>query len=189
MFNFCQWRLWTSLIVCLLLSAPVYAESRETLFDGFAAHGGFGGVNLGLSRINSRTNTSVGGRGAWLVNHRYFLGAAGYGSVKTIGGTDEKLSYGGVWFGRMFDPFKMVHYSLDCMIGLGRIHDDDIQGRLRDTIFVVEPAFRYHLNVTHFAEMTMGLSLRLVSESNHPVLTNRELRGLVLNIGMIFGKF
>lgn len=81
--------------------------------------GGFGGPELRLTQLDNETNYLMGGKGAWLVDHRFYLGGAGFGSTKTIGDTNMRLGYGGVMLGYIFPSTKIHTVSVELVAGAG----------------------------------------------------------------------
>ncbi len=182
------------LITSLLLASGVNADEREHLIKGEITNGGFGGPVLKLTRMKGETNFLFGGRGAWLVNHRYYLGGAGYGSTRKIGDSDLRLGYGGMWAGMKFKPSRLVHYSVDILLGAGGLnttHHPHNTGSDSDTdaVFILEPAANLNINIATPLEFVLGVSYRLVSASNQATLSDSDLSGATLTASFVFGHF
>jgi len=189
-------------IVCLLLTLTpltVFAEERNTLFSMHGMHhGGFGGPVLKATKIGDNTNYLMGGKGAWLINHQFYLGGGGQGTLKDINSEGERMAYGGLIFGYIGQPNKPVNYSLEMLIGGGRIgmsglHDEvtshNTQGDSSDGFFAAEPAVLVNFNLSRFATASVGLSYRYISGSNQATLTDSELSGLTAQLSFMFGRF
>ena len=65
------------LMICFT-STQVMAQT-QTLISGDIKHGGYGGPVLKVTQINGDTGLMVGGRGGWIINDTFCLGAGGYG--------------------------------------------------------------------------------------------------------------
>ena len=180
----------------LLSTGVVFASERVALVSGEdISHGGFGGVSTKLTRLNGAMSILVGGKGAWLVDHSFYLGGGGYGSAGSIQGTSKYLGYGGPMAGYIAMPSRLVHFGAEVMVGggaLGEAHDPDdmhFSHGNEDPILVVEPAAYLSLNLAEHATINAGVSYRFVASSSDAVLSNSDLSGLSGEISIVFGKF
>jgi len=185
-----------ALIGLLAVSVNVSAVERDTLIKGDPLiHGGFGGFSAKIGDINGRTETMVGGKGAWLVNHRAYLGMAGYGTKNTVNHTDQHMGYGGLIAGYIFNSHRMLHYNIEMLVGGGALakrrhkehdsydHDND------DAFAVMEPAVNVSLAITKFSDISLGMSYRYIQETNQTNLSDSDLSGWSVNTSIVFGKF
>ena len=72
----------TWMVLILMISFTRAAAQDEeknfkTLFGSIESHGGYGGISVGYSQIDSRDALVIGGRAAWIINHQLALGVAG----------------------------------------------------------------------------------------------------------------
>ena len=82
----------TIVVVALLIgfSAIAQEESEEmkTLFKRSGtdkiSNGGYGSFSIGYTQINSTDAIQLGGRVAWIANHKFALGLAGFGFVNNL---------------------------------------------------------------------------------------------------------
>jgi hypothetical protein len=205
-------------LLLLLFILPVLAHAQEeTLLSGEVHHGGFGGPVLKMTRINGEDALLVGGRGGWIINHTFVIGAGGYGLVsdvrpKTPGFLNENLlmlGYGGLELEYIAASDKVVHLSFPVLIGAGALgyrygqfgNDMNLDfnfDRKFDTFFVIEPGANLELNVVSFFRITAGASYRHVTGVSaptdplgiqRPLTSNTELRGFSWNLGFKFGAF
>jgi len=183
------------LFAALMLIFSVDAAERESLISGDVTHGGFGGPLLKATQIDGDINYMVGGRGAWLLNHQFFLGGAGYGTVQEIGNHGAELGYGGVWAGMKFNPSKLVHYSVDVLVGAGGLTKDYTSNNSSNTqhsddkLFIIEPGANLNINIASYAELVLSLSYRLVNGSSHQTLSDSDLSGASITASVMFGRF
>lgn len=210
----------TTITICLLLLAicAYGQESGEmkTLFGngGIYSHGGYGGVTASYSNIGGRDAILVGGRGAWLINHRIGIGLAGTGFI-TESKADAQLNdryqllggYGGLFLEFIINPESPVHVSFPITIGAGGVsyarshnsfrgNDFDFLDEDSQAFFVVEPGIELELNVVRFMRVAFGASYRYTSDidlnyatSGQAITTKDALRGLSGGITLKFGKF
>jgi hypothetical protein len=195
-------------LMILIWTMPVFAGD-ETLFSGNVEHGGFGGPVVKFTQIKDEFGVLVGGRGGWIINHSFVLGAGGYGlvneniDVRRFGNdstTYLTMGYGGVEMEYMCRPSRLMHMSFQTLIGAGWAgyckeysdnypeydNNDSPRG---DRFFVFEPGINIELNVVTFFRTDLGASYRVVSGINSDRLKNSDIAGPSLNIAFKFGKF
>ena len=99
-----------TLTALLTVSVNISAFERDSLIKGNEySHGGFGGLTTKNTELNGTTETMVGMKGAWLLNHNAYIGMAGYGTNNNVTDTNRHMGYGGVIAGYIFKPSKIVH--------------------------------------------------------------------------------
>jgi hypothetical protein len=189
---------------CSLLTLTANAQEAETLFqEGEIDHGGFGGPVIKASQINGATGLFVGGRGGWIVDHRFIIGGGGYGLVNAIDALvpnatgDRRLSfgYGGLELEYVNTWDRLVHWSAMVLIGAGGVgyrRPDSMGGGdvgNADEVFVVEPAVQVNLNITKFFRISAGAAYRHVTGVTTPATTNQKLSGGSGVLTFRFGKF
>lgn len=210
----------TMITLCLLLMATcAFAqEEREmkTLFGNGSiyAHGAYGGLTTNYSNIDGRDAILIGGRGAWLINHRIGIGLAGTGFL-TSANTDALLNdryqlvggYGGLFLEFIANPESPIHVSFPLTIGAGGVsyaksynsfrgNDLNFLDEDSQAFFVVEPGVELELNVVKFMRVAFGVSYRYTSDidlkyvtSGQAITTKDALTGLSGGITLKFGKF
>jgi len=117
-------------------------ESQEfkTIVGKGIESGGWGAPEFKVSQVNNKTSLLLGGKGGWVINHKFVIGAAGYGmtsnntfdytedledldgnlvldSTRTL---DLSMGYGGVFFEYVMSPKKLFHLTFPLLIGAGR---------------------------------------------------------------------
>ncbi|MCU0454401.1 MAG: hypothetical protein MUE68_12170 [Bacteroidetes bacterium] len=198
-------KLGTALIALLVLIAvPAAAQDVETIFgENDIDHGGFGGPVLKAGQINGTTGVFFGGRGGWIVAHRFIIGGGGYGLVSAIDALvphatgDRRLNfgYGGLELEYVHHYDRLMHWSVLVLVGAGGVgyRRSDVMGGgdlgSADEVFVVEPAIQAHLNITKFFRISAGASYRYVSGVTTPATTNEKLGGANGVLTLRFGKF
>lgn len=187
-------------------SAPT---SEQTLVPKGIISGGYGAP---VQRFSTITGTSVlftGLEGGWIVNHRFVLGAAGYGlatqNIRNSGAAlrDSRgrapvveMGYGGVTLGYVAQPMKLVHLMFQILIGGGGLTYDvqDIAGMRpedapADGFFVAEPTVQGELNVSRFFRIGVGAGYRFVSGASLDGLRDQDLRGASASLTFKLGRF
>jgi hypothetical protein len=183
--------------------------AEQTLVSHRITSGGYGAPAQRYSSIAGNGVLLSGLEAGWIVNHRFVLGAAGYGlatqNVRNPGTPlrDSKgrapvveLGYGGVTFGYVPQPMKLVHLTFQALIGGGGLTYDtqDIAGMRpedapADAFFVAEPSVQAELNVTRFFRIGVGGGYRFVSGASLDGLRDRDLRGAAVSLTFKLGKF
>lgn len=201
------------IIFVTLFTLSLHAQ-EETLLEGEVVHGGFGGPVVKFSNIKKDFALLVGGYGGWFVNHTFLIGAGGYGLATKINasesaqakyGQGEQLKlmfgYGGAVLEYVNRSNKLVHYSINTLIGAGGVvyterdhygydeDDDDDHIGPSDAVFVLEPGLNAELNVASFFRINAGASYRMVTGVNLEGLKNSDLSGPSVNLTLKFGLF
>ncbi len=188
-------------VAILLLTVSVFAQ-EETLISEEFHSGGFGGPEVKLGPMLGTTGVFVGGRGGWIINHTFVIGGGGYGLVNDVRVKDILIDgqpaylnfgYGGMHLEVIGNSEKIVHYSVQILIGGGGIEYRDSTNSWRDrnsdAVFVLEPAASVEINITNFFRFGLGASYRYVSGVNTPGLSNSDLSNATGTITLKFGTF
>lgn len=180
------------MILCMV--GMIQAQEKEemkTLFprtnkNGHVSHGGYASVTIGYSNIDSRDAIQVGGRAAWIANHRFALGLAGYGFFNNLDKSynydnpgDYSLSggYGGLLLEPIVLPAYPVHISVPVLLGVGGVaatHRDkwdnyQTQNNYyydNDVFLVFEPGVDIEFNIVKFFRVAVGSSYRFTNGIN-----------------------
>ena len=197
-----------SLLFLFLVSETANAQQTQTLFDGKATHGGFGGPVVKFSDVSGDLGVWVGGRGGWIINfdenHAISLGGGGYGLVTdhlvpelNFGDPESEyfamIGYGGFIFEYTNRSYQLVHFTASTLIGAGglMIRDGNYNDmdHSPDSFFALEPGLNLELNVTDFFRIGAGLSYRLTSGIGRAGFSDSDFSGLNGTLTFKFGKF
>ncbi len=195
------------LIMLIVFTGSIFAQ-EQVLVSGVTTHGGFGGPVLKLSQFDNDLGLLVGGRGGWIIGHAITIGGGGYGLVNDIpvlydnSDTTQYLDfgYGGFELGLILVSNRMMHFSINSLIGGGAIgyresifdghmnRDWDYDQR-HDQVFVIEPSVNLILNVTKWFRMGFGLSYRHVTGVEQTTIDDNYLSGPSGVLSFKFGSF
>jgi len=181
-------------------------EQPRTLMSGHTARGGYGALRIAFTRVQGRAGAMVGGRGAFLANHRFAIGLAGQGLVSRVDsqrkgldtdrGSGLAMGYGGLWLETILLPMHVVHVSAGALLGAGGVgygrwsRGMEEEGWNRGSaIFVAEPSLALELNVAAFLRFAIEGSYRFVAGSDLAGITDKELSGWTVGTVLKFGKF
>lgn len=191
----------TALAQSPLSPAPETTES-QTLLDGDIENGGYGGPTATYSRMLGSDVLLVGGRGAWLINHRFALGAAVHGLIPTrtafpVGTNDRydlRLGYGGLWLEYVFTPHRVVHSSVGVLLGGGWLNrrsgtfpGEETLGM--DLVLAAEPSVMAEVNVTRFFRAGAGISYRYLGGVDLEGVDSGDLSAFAGTVFFKFGSF
>ena len=211
----------TLLLLMLLAAGTLMAQEQEdtemkTLFgnSGIRSNGGYGGITTGYTQLDGRDAIVIGGKGAWLINHKVGIGLAGYGFLSEFKrdaqlNADYQLAggYGGLMFEFIAAPKSPIHLNFPVVVGAGGLAYVERNGFLggsdlnpfredSQAFFVVEPGIELEMNLIRFMRLGLGVSYRYTSEidlayagNGGRIMDTDALNGLTGGITLKFGKF
>ncbi len=175
-----------------VLAAPALAQ-QQTLVSGGLESGGFGAPIVRFSEVNGQFAVLVGGRGGWIINHTFVLGAAGYGvatDVEVAGNPNRRgleFGYGGADLEVVLGSDALIHLTLQTLIGGGAFQLN--YGGPTDGVFVFEPALNIDLNVTPFMRLGMGGGYRWVTDVDLIGFSDADFSAFFGSVVLKFGSF
>ena len=197
-----------NLLIALCLAAPVAVGGQEQTLvgSGQVTHGGYGGPVVRFTSIRGEGAVMAGGRGGWIINHKFVIGGGGYALTSTVdsrmpgplGEPYIEFSYGGAILEYVVNSDRVVHSSVELLIGSGAIaHRSDWEdggwgegrGGREDLVSVIEPGVTVDLNVTTWFRLSAGASYRFVSGARRGIATNSDVSSASGSLIFRFGKF
>jgi hypothetical protein len=174
-------------------SAPSEEKNDQTLFDsGPLEKGGFGGPALKVSTLRGQAETLVGGRGGFIINHAFVVGAAFYGMVgkqerELSGGEMRHLEfgYGGVELEYIWRPTQLVHASALLLVGGGGLSTEGPS----DSFFAIDQTIQVEVNLMKWLRVAVGGGYRLVTGVDMVELDNSDVSGAVGMLTLKYGEF
>jgi len=134
---------WISVLM-IFTSLMVFGQEEETIefktiFGNDHSSGGYGAPELKLGPVNKEISLFVGGRGGWIIGHKFVIGGAGYGlttnntfeyteslSAESGGAVADStrsikidMGYGGLLLEYILKPKKAIHIAFPLIIGAG----------------------------------------------------------------------
>lgn len=195
------------LFTCAILHAlPASAQETQTLFgDTDIRHGGFGAPVFGVTLVNGQPAYLRGTRWAWGINftedHTINVGFGNYRTRSDFepaswdypGGTpDMRTDYGGFELEYVNQTHRLVHLSVQTLIGSGTVryrNGREFLDRTSDTYFVLQPGINMNLNVTRWFRVSGGLHYRYSGGVNLEGTNNSDLSGITSFAALRFGWF
>lgn len=184
-----------------------HEDEFKTIFGGKKV-GGYGGLGLGYSTIDSKPAVVFDARGGVILGHSLGLGIGGAGFINTYEydptlNKDVSLvgGYGGFFAEPILLPRSRVHISLPVLIGIGgaaytswvKDNNDDFtqDSNVEESavFLVVEPAVELEFNFTKFFRMAAFLSYRYASDLELTNVEPEPLNEFTAGLRFKFGKF
>lgn len=183
------------IVLALFFSAATIAQESgemKTLFtkssDKKIQHGGYGSFSIGFSQIDGKDAIQLGGRAAWIANHKFAMGLAGYGFFNSVEKEYNDFDnpenyfltggYGGLFVEPIILPNSPVHVSFPVIFGVGGITAVESQNwsssydnsRVHyydsDAYMVLEPGVDIEFNIVKFFRVALGASYRFTNGIN-----------------------
>jgi hypothetical protein len=184
------------------VSAPEAKDTIKTFFSGkIKYYGGIGGPAVKFSRYNGHFAVMTGGRGAGIINHGLTIGGGGYGIANSIPmeGTlpdtsrSLEMGYGGLEFGYVFSPDKIMSFGGFLLVGAGAIGwksqpKSDNEHKDKKIFGVVEPTLYGVLTIFRFIGLNAGVSYRLAYGAESVSFKDRDLSDFSGYVGILFGR-
>jgi hypothetical protein len=164
------------------LYAQQEEETTKSILSDKTILSGFGSPFVEFSSINNQFAVCIGGGGALMIDHTFFIGGYFEGIATNhymddlkiiVNIEDPKISFehGGIWMGYVFKPKKAVHGGLSMKLGWGEI---DLEGDeydvppnvdydFRDRIFSIIPQVEVEFNMTKWFKINLGAGYRFVT--------------------------
>ncbi len=190
-----------NIFILLLLSSVTIWAQAETLVSGKIENGGFGAPVIKFTQVNGKFGLLIGGRGGWIMNHKFVIGGGGYGLVNQVDAnfifegdlTPLMMGYGGFEMEYIFSSNKLVHFSIYLLLGGGgitykRFHEWDTP-HISDSFWTAVPAANIELNISSFFRISAGVGYRFVTGVDLGDLTNSDIAGFEGILTFKFGKF
>lgn len=161
---------------------------------------GFGGPVIKMTDIYDRTTPMIGVKGAYLIDHSFYVGGAGYSVANnneyespTVVNQKYNFSYIGLIVGHLFTPSRDFHLNTQLLFGsaITFLYEPNsgkpIELSEAKYGFVGEAEIGVLYDVNQFLKIELSGGFRYV----HPIkyFTSKELNGYSLNLGFWFGKY
>jgi len=200
-----------ALALLLIVNSIHSQDEMKTLFKKDTSsikkknvYGGYGAPFVGITQMDGKMATIVGGKGGVIINHRFGfggIGAAVIGSnpkavsdtIKTKAGNTDSLwikktlsmGYGGVFVEYIFKYSSPIHISIPLNIQVGGVLGGGDHSNIKSsTVFVVEPGINLEFNFYKFFVPAVHVGYRYLSGNYSSTLS-----GVYGSLMLKFGKF
>lgn len=185
------------MLLLLLGSVLGLRAQHQSVFGRARVVGGFAAPIMEMG-LNNDLSTAVGG-GAGLVINSVFIGGYGMGSTdfqrlfETGDVENLEMGHGGFWLGFTISPQDVIHLYGSGRVGWGALDINWNDGRLRyqdlDKIFVATPEIGLEMNIARWLRVNGTIGYRYVDGVETQGLTNEEMSGAVIGVGIRLGWF
>jgi hypothetical protein len=201
-------------VAAIMSSVPSFAQddnsenentgwNQNTIFkSGEMSHGGYGGVSVRMGQLNNESAIVMGGKGAWIINHKIGIGLAGSGimghsTYSSVGNiyTGYSGGYGGLLIEPIFFSDKMVHFSVPMVFGGGGVgkyvynSNNFIGGDQYVAFAVFEPGLEVEFNMASWFRISAGAYYSFRSEIDAYLLTTDIVDPFNFGLTFKFGAF
>ena len=169
----------------------------------------YGAVSTSYSILNNKDAVFVSVYGGWMINHKWMIGLGGYKLVnnnKRFGINPKtnkqnvRMGYGGLMFEyRLFDS-KLIHGTVNTLIGAGEISNGYLINDFRNqqvgswekkikssAFFVVQPSVNVDINLWKSFNIGVGGGYRYVTGNTLSGISN--IKAPTVNLSLKFGVF
>lgn len=143
--------------------------------------GGYGAPVIKVSQLGSGVGTTIGGRGAIIINRMVSIGAAGYGLVGhsnlSLGDNNSGVSmgYGGPGVGIKLFTDEIVYIDMFNLFGFGGLALKNKSKK--GAIFVIEPEVNVEVNLLPFLQLGLGINYRFAFSGSGLAIKSTDLFG------------
>lgn len=182
------------ILLVIFMATPLLAQ-EETLVGRGIHSGGYGGPVWKVGLVNGKTGLFSGGRGGWIINHKFAIGGGGYSMITDVEADGQlylDMEYGGFEMEYIHKSNKLIHWTIHTLLGAGTVklkeHDprDDIES---DRFYLIEPSFNFDFNVADWFRIGLGASYRLAFGVDMSGVTSSDVSGPSGLIILKFGSF
>jgi hypothetical protein len=191
-------KLFLLLFLILASSTWVYGEN---IFDSvYYDSTGYGALQLKFLEFDDEPKLMVGGKGAWILNRQFIVGAAGYGLATEHYEDEFHMGYGGLLLGYVTAPDAPIHLNFEALFGMGgasyrrvdSTYFDDYEDR---SFYVFEPGISLEFNLYEYFRIETGLSYLFINDLKQPSsrtyknYSEEDIEGWTGNISFKLGLF
>jgi hypothetical protein len=144
-------------------------------------HGGWGAPTWAFMPVQGGVATLEGGRGGWLIDHRWTLGGHAQSGRGPGGG---RLHYSGVFIERTVQPDRPLHATFSGSWGAGQLRTEE----QRTPIQVLQGAAHLEGEITSWMRIAAGPAYRAVLQGESAPLRTVE-HAIGGELVLKFGRF
>lgn len=185
-------------------------DDFKSLLGNKGSHGGYLSIDITGGEVNNVGMFEAGGRLAWIANHSFAFGLAGYGFASNV--TDEPgeingaQSLAGGYGGLLLEPIifskEIVHLSVPLIAGIGGAgvyHDEEFNvetgtyqsGEMMngDAFFMLRPGLEVEMNLSRFLRISLGGYYHHAIGLNIDGIDKDAINGMTYGVSIKFGWF
>ncbi|MCK5832795.1 hypothetical protein KAH81_03895 [bacterium] len=184
----------------LLIAISIFSEER-TLVGSNLTSGGFGCVSSRLTTIDGNFAVMIGGRGGWIIDHKFSIGYGSYElwekiDADPVPGYDDDLKldfgYRGIEFEYIHRSEALYHFTARLLVGWGEArlvntHNDGDRAVLTDGLFVSEITLGGELNLTSWMRSYIAAGYHRSFDVDIENYNEGDFSGPSMEFGLKFG--
>ena len=187
-----------SLSLILIVSAVAATTTlgqEQTLVTGAVESGGMGAPVIRFTEVANEFSVMVGGRGGWIIDHMFLIGAAGYGLANDVDldgippRRDIEFGYGGFELEYINSSNSLIHFTIQGLVGGGGLTTRVQYIYESEAVFVMEGGANLMLNITPYFRMGIGGGYRWVTDVDIRILSSAAMSAPYFAMTFKFGKF
>lgn len=184
------------LILMILCAIPITAMAGNDIHEG-----AFGATLFGVTQFNGETAMVSGFRAGWILEKSLVLEGVFCGLVSEIDSPrksyDLGIGYSGLSLGYILLPDKPVYFSVNTLMGLGRVGDardydeqynKDEEKSVSRFVFV-EPGAMLEFRILDSLRIALNVSYRYIDDVRFEGLEDSDLSGITGMITIKVGSF
>ena len=187
-------------LLSMFIVTPLLAQEETIVGDNFHS-GGYGGPVWKVGFFNGEDGILSGGRGAWIINHKFTIGGGRYGLITdvksdAVSNTGKSLyidlDYGGFEMEYIHKSDKLFHWTTHTMLGGGKVRlleHNPVKTIETEKFFIVEPSLNMDINVSRWFRIGIGASYRIVMGLDLEEISNSDISGPSGLLILKFGAF
>lgn len=173
----------------------------KTILGNDHSHGGYLGFDMLFGEIDNSQSLEIGGRLAWVLDHRFAFGVMGSGFVSAENiDIDEEVhldlagGYGGLLFEPIIFPLKPIHLSVPLFCGVGGAASNPTSENFdefddTDAFLIFRPGLEAEVNLLKFLRLSIGGHYRFAYDFEMEGMSEDALNGLSIGVAMKIGLF
>lgn len=182
----------------ILVMAALSVVAGHAQKSNFGVTGAYGGGTAELNFVNGKPALAVGGYGGMLLGKKWMLGIGGnnlFFSSKSNGKSmDQQFNYYGLYSEYYVVKSDNINLFLGALSGLGWLENEgaSTKDRMRkdgNFTWVAQPRLGTQVKITSFMRATAYAGYRFTGDTKSTHYSEKNLNGISLGAGLIFGKF
>jgi len=174
---------------------------EEKLVSTGSTYGGYGAPYLKIGVFNGNAGLLSGGKGAFIINHKFAIGGGNYNTSYNINSdimsSNSKplyinLHYAGIELEYIHNSDKVFHWTLLTLIGGGKIKLLEQNPELTieiDNMVVVDPSLNAELNINKWFRICAGVTYPIYIGMDLVNMKKSVINGPTGQIIFKFGRF
>lgn len=182
----------------ILVLATLTVVAGHAQKNNFKVTGAYGGGTAELNFVNGKPALAIGGYGGILLGKKMMIGVGGnnlFFTSKSNGKSiDQQFNYYGLYSEYYVVKSDNINLFIATLSGIGWLEneEDSPKNRMRKDgkfTWVAQPRLGTQVKITSFMRATAYAGYRITGNTESTNYSEKNLNGISLGAGLIFGKF